>query len=164
MNQEFPSIQDFAPSWADIGVTLQVNQAATLNTSDIAAIKWGDKVDVGEQRGTSGGRVIKQTQGSVANDASITFYMSGWRKLVRGLKVKAPSRGPQKLISLVFFDVVINYTPIGEPDIYTTKLVGLRVLGRSADTKEGNDPDQKEITFKPLQIIEMDGTDEIVLL
>jgi hypothetical protein len=162
-NQDYPSLNDIAPSYADVEVSYTIYDGQLLEMADIAGIKFGDKVEVGEQRGT-GGRLRKRTTGSSSAQASMDVYRSGHRKLVKALAAKAPSRGNQKLISLVFFDITINHTPPGEIEIYTVKIKGCRLLGRDFDLKEGNDADKVAIGLNPMELVEVIDGEEIVLL
>jgi hypothetical protein len=162
--QEYPSINDFAPSWADIAVTFTVDGGAFLEMADIAAIKGARKVEVGEQRGASGGRVMARTTGSATNEASCTLYRSGLRKLMKALAAKAPLRGNQRRIGLVAFDILVQHSPPGETEIYTRKYKGCRFLGDSSDAKEGNDADQVEVTLNPIEIVDIVDGQEVVLL
>jgi hypothetical protein len=163
-NQAYPSLNDIEPSWADIATTFTVYGGDILDMADIAALKWNDKVDVGERRGASGGRVMARTTGSLTSEASATLYRSGHRRLIKSLMAKAPTRGSQRLISLVGFDILIQHTPPGESEIYQVKLTGCRLLGRSLDMKEGNDADQVEVNLNPLSIVEIINGLEVVLL
>lgn len=163
-SQVFPTIDGVAPSWADIKVKLTPKDAPVLELIDIAGIKGSRKVDVGEQRGTSGGLVIATTTGSASQEASMTLYRSGYRKLLKALAAKAPLRGNQRRISLVRFNVLVQHTPFGETEIYEREFLGCRYLGDSDDMKEGTDADKLEITLNPTQIVDLIGGEEIVLL
>jgi hypothetical protein len=145
--QDYPTIQGFAPSWADIKVRIPLYDGDEVKTNDIAAINWSDTVETGKKRGTSGGRVTGSTTGQYDAEASITFYLDGWRRFRRALAAK------NKRISLVRFDVIVQHTPPGETDIHTAKLVGCRVLSRSAQETEGADPSKREI---PLEVIRVE--------
>jgi len=162
-NQAYPSINDFAPSWADIEVTATVDGGDLVEMTDIAAIKWGRKVDVGEQKGT-GGRTMKRTAGQGSQEASATFYRSGLRKLIKSLMKNAPTRGNQVIIGVVAFDILIQHTPIGETEIYTTKITGCRYLGDADDMKEGPDADKIEVTLNPIQVAQIIDGKEVVLV
>ena len=164
MNQAYPSLNDIEPSWADIGVTFTVFEGDLLEMADIAGLKWARKVEVGERRGASGGRVMARTTGSGSQEASATLYRSGLRRLIKSLMSKAPSRGNQKIISLVAFDIMIQHTPPGEVEIYQTKIKGCRYLGDADDMKEGNEADKVEITLNPIEIVNIINGEEVVLL
>lgn len=165
MTQSYPSYNDIEPSWADVQIAATIDGGQLLEMIDIAAIKTGRKVEVGERRGASGGRRMARTTGSQTDEASMTLYRSGLRKFVKALAEKAPSRGNQKRISLVTFDITIQHTPPGETEIYTTVIRGCRYLGDSDDMKEGNEADKVEVTLDPMEIVQVldDGT-EISLL
>jgi len=164
VNQAYPSLNDIEPSWADIAVTATVSGGALLDMSDIAALKWSRKVEVGKRYGASGGRVMARTTGQGDQEASGSFYRSGMRKLIKGLMELAPTRGNQVIISLVSFDLVIQHTPPGESEIYQVKIKGCRYLGDADDMKEGNDADKVELTLNPIEIVNIIGGKEVVLL
>lgn len=164
VNQAYPSLNDIEPSWADIATTFTISGGDLIEMADIASLKWSRKVEVGERRGTSGGRVMARTTGQGSQEASASLYRSGLRRLIRGLMKQAPSRGNQKLISIVSFDILIHHTPPGETDIYTTKIKGCRFLGDADDMKEGNDADKIEVTLNPIEIANIIDGVEVVLL
>jgi hypothetical protein len=164
IKQSFPSINDIACSWSDIAITFTVAGGLTLTVEDISAIKWSRKVDVGVQKGTSGGRVMARTTGEGSQEASATFYRSGLGKLEDALSAVAPQRGNQRVISAVGFDILIQHTPLGSTQIFTTKIKGCRYLGDSDDMKEGSDADQIEVTLNPIEIVRIKNGVEIVLL
>lgn len=168
VNQAYPSLQDVEPSWADIGVHATVSGAALLEMADIKSIKWSRKVEVGEKRGASGGRVMARTTGQGSQEASAVLYRSGMRKLVKALVTAATAagytRGNQVTISNVSFDFDIQHTPPGESEIYHVRIKGCRYLGDSDDMKEGTDPDTLEITLNPIEIANVINGQEVVLL
>ena len=163
-NQAYPSLNDIEPSWADIAVTATVNGGALLDMADIAAVAWSRSVEVGERRGASGGRVMARTAGQGSCEASITFYRGGLRRLIKALMAQAPTRGNQRIISAVAFDVMIQHTPLGEDEIYQTKIKGCRYLGDSEDNGEGADADQVEVTLNPIEIANIIDGQEVVLI
>jgi hypothetical protein len=162
--QEYPTINGIEPSWADIAVTFTVVGGPLIQMSDMSALKWSRKVDVGERRGTSGGRVMARTSGSGSQDASVTLYRGGLRRLIRALMTKAPTRGNQVLIGKVGFDILVQHTPPGETDIFTSKIKGCRYLGDSDDMKEGPDADLIEVTLNPIEIANIIDGKEVVLI
>src|SRR5580692_1199088 len=109
INQEFPSLNGIAPSWADIGITASITGGTLLGMQAIAGLKWGRKVEIGERRGASGGRVMARTTGSGSQQASGTFYRAGMRQLIKALIPLAPTRGNQVAISTVAFDIMIQH-------------------------------------------------------
>jgi hypothetical protein len=164
INNEFPVFDGIAPSWADLQIKVKGKATSLLDMRDVKEIKTGATIEIGEQRGVSGGRVIKRTTGSSKNEASWTLYHSGWLKLVRNLKALAPLRGNQRVLSLVHFDVQYLWTPPGDVDIYETRLKGCRILGRNLDNAEGVDATTLEVPLSPLVIADFIDGEEIVLL
>lgn len=168
INQLFPSLNDIEPSWADIGVAITPQGGNVLDMADIAALKWNSKVETGQRRGASGGRVMARTTGSNTDTATGEFYRSGYRRLVKGLMAAATQkgfvRGNQILIGLVSFDITVHHTPPGEAEIYVVHLLGCRLLERGLDMKEGNDADKVSTDLNPISIVELIDGKEVVLL
>lgn len=164
-NQAYPTVGQFECSWADLTVTAKVGGGgALIDTADIAALNFSDSIEEGERRGTSGGRRMSRTVGAVSNEGSITFYMGGLRKLVREMAKLAPTRGVQKRVGLVTFDIGAQFTPVGDTEIYTFSLRGIRLLGRSWALAEGNEAQKIEVPISIMEIVEIVDGDEIVLL
>lgn len=165
MNQEFPTLNGIAPSWADIKTTATpIGGGSLIETADYSAISCGSSLEVGEQRGASGGRVMKTTTGQLSHEGSITYYRSGLRTLVKAFMPIAPQRGNQRLVSLVHFDVLIQHTPPGEPEIYTLKLKGCRLRGFTFAMTEGVDADKVEVPLHVKEIVQIIDGEEVVLL
>lgn len=150
MGSEFPTLNDVEPSWADVTLSLPIYGSETVITKDIAAVKWSDKVDMGVVRGTNGGRKSKRTTGLYDADSTVTFYKSGWATF----RVKLAAVNPK--ISLVGFDIIIQHTPPGSSNIFTVKITGCRIAGRSSDMSESADADKIEVPVNPM-LIEEDG-------
>jgi len=148
--QEYPTLNEVEPSWADLRLSFPLYGGETVITDDVAAVKWSDKVEVGIVRGTSGGRKRKRTTGQSECDCTVTFYKSGWKRFREALAKINPK------ISLVGFDIIAQHTPPGTTEIHNVKIAGCRVLGRSADMAEGADADKVEVAVNPM-IIEEDG-------
>jgi hypothetical protein len=151
MASEYPTLNEVAPSWADIKITLPIYGGQSVESTDIASVKWSDKVTPGVVRGTSGGRKKARTVGDYESDASITFYRQGWETFREALASK------NKAISLAGFDILIQHTPPGYTGILKTKIVGCRVVGRTADMAEGSDADKVEVPIDCMRIEEGDG-------
>lgn len=162
--QEYPSLNDMAPSWADLTTRFSVYEGAVLDMADIAALKWGRKVDVAAQRGT-GGIKRKRTTGQGDYEASLTLYRDAHEKLCEVLAEKAPQRGNRYRISLVPFDIFVNYSlPVGDR-IYRVKILGARIVGDSDDAKEGPEAGQLEIPLDVMEIVNtLPNGKEIVLV
>lgn len=167
-NQAFPSVQEHEVSWADIACTFNVPGGQTVPLLDIEGIKWSAKVDVGESRGASGGRVMKRTAGQEALEASASMTRSGWSQLMEALESAAVSanqvRGDRVIISGISFDILVQHTPLGASRIYTVKLSGCRFLGDSSDMKQGNEADVIELTLNPLEVARKSSTGKWIVL
>lgn len=167
--QSFPNVNGDVCSWADIAVSLNVPGGAEVGLFDLEALKWSDKVEVGEQRGTSGGRVMGTTRGSLSSEASATISRAGARQFIQALAVAAAelpnaTRGDRVAISGVRFDILVQHTPLGTEAIFTTKLSGCRFLGRSHDYKQGNEAEMVEIVLNPIEIAEQDENGQWIVL
>lgn len=162
--QEYPTLNGIAPSWADIGTTFTVTDGALLEMADYKDISWSDTVEMGDQRGASGGRRMRRTVGQKSEEASATFYLSGFRKLCKALMAKAPRRGNQALISLVAFDINIQHTPPGEVEIFDVKIKGCRIAGRDYAATEGSDAQVITVALNPIEIVDNIDGEEVVLI
>jgi hypothetical protein len=168
MNNDYPILNGIAPSWADIIVRATPEGAPLIEVKDIAAITTSATVEVGEQRGASGGRVIRRTTGSVSYEASLTLYKSGYQTLLRNLALAAEAaglvRGNQRIIALVHFDIQIQHTPINDVEIYERLIKGCRLLGDSHSSAEGTDAEQVEVSLSPIEIVNVIDGKEIAWL
>lgn len=168
-SQSFPTVNGDACSWSDISVSLSIPEGAQIDVFDITGIKWADKVEVGEQYGASGGRLMETTRGKLSTESSMTIARKGALQFIEALAVAARAaglvRGDQVPISGIRFDVLVQHEPMGFDGILEAKLFGCRFLGRSHDLKEGNEADMVEITLNPLYAAEKSAAgDWIVLL
>lgn len=164
INNEFPVLDGIAPSWADIIVRATPAGAPLIEMKEIKSISTGTTVEVGQQRGASGGRVIKRTTGSKDDEASSTLYRSGYQNLIRNLAAIAPKRGNQRVVSLVHFGIQVQHTPPGVADIFEFRIKGCRLLGRTLASEEGNEADTVDVTLNPLEIADMIDGVEVVFL
>src|SRR5688572_2403126 len=117
-SNEFPILDGVAPSWADIECKASSNGSNLLTIKDFQSINTNTTVEVGVQRGASGGRVIRRTTGQVDFEANIVLYRTGYQALLRSLIPLAPRRGNQVGVSLVKFDIQVMHTPFGETEVY----------------------------------------------
>lgn len=168
MNQAYPSVNEHECSWADIAVTMNVPGGATVPLVDLEAIKWSRKVDVGESRGTSGGRVMKRTAGAETDESTASMTRSGVVQLIEAIEVAAVSagqvRGDEVIISGIGWDILVQHTPLGTNRIYTAKLKGCRFLGDADDMKQGNDADVIELTLNPIKIATLSASGRWIVL
>ena len=164
VNNEYPSLDGVAPSWADIVIKATPIGGNLIDLIDIAAINTNTTVEVGEQRGATGGRVRKRTTGSVSYEASMTLYRTGYQTLLRNLQALAPVRGNQRLVSLVHFQIQVQHTPPGDEEIYEYVLKGCRWMGRALNGAEGTDADQVEVPLSVIEIADIvDGVEVVAL-
>lgn len=164
ISNEYPVYDGVAPSWADIKVTAQVSGASLLAMKDIKSIDTGSSVEVGLQRGASGGRVMKRTTGQATYEASMTLYRDGYQKFLRALAAVAPGRGNQKAVALVKFDIEIQHTPPGSDEIFQVRIKGCRALGRNMNAAEGVDAQEVEVPLSVVEIADVIDGVEIVQL
>lgn len=164
VNNQYPVLDGMAPSWADIAVKAKATGGPLIEIVDIAAINTASTLEIGEQRGASGGRVLKRTTGAKSDEASWTLYRTGYQKLMRSLMALAPRRGNQALVSLVVFDIVVQHTPPGDVEIYEMRLKGCRTSGRTLNGTEGVDPDQVELPLSIGELVDVIDDVEVVLL
>lgn len=166
LSQEYPILNGRAPSWADIGITLNITGGQTYKDIDIKSIKWSSKVERGEQRGASGGRVMKRTTGSVTNEGSCEFYKSGLRKLVKAIMAapEARTRGSEVAVSLVTFDVVILHSVPGDDEIYHEVMYGCSLSSFESSMTEGNDAEVVAMDLAPIKCAWIVDGKEVVLL
>lgn len=160
-----PTLNGVAPSWAEINTTINIAGGATVAAVDYKALDWESAIARGEQRGASGGRVLKRTTGQITNTASATFYKEGLRALKRALLAVAPRDGagrPQ--LSKVPFDIVVKHSVDDDPEIYITKILGCRLDKHSEKNAEGTDPNTVDVDLNPIEIVEViDGQDTVLL-
>lgn len=164
-SNEFPLIDGFAPSWGDFSCTATPDGAPLIEMVDIKSIKTTLSLDVGEQRGASGGRVLAVTTGSAKNEAEMTLYYSGFVKFLSGLRALAPQvRGGKRQLSLVRFGLIYMFTPPGSSVIYEVRIKGCRYTGRDHAPAEGPDATTLDVKLNPLEICDVIDGEECVLL
>jgi hypothetical protein len=159
------SLNGVAPSWSEIQITVNVTGGPTLTVIDIKSIDHESAIARGEQRGASGGRVLKRTTGALTNTASAEFYRDGSKALKRELALVAPKDAagrPQ--ISKVAFDVVIKHSYDDDADIHVTKLLGCHYDKDGGKHAEGTDAETVAVDLNPIDIVEtIDGQDVVLL-
>ena len=152
-NQNFPTVNGHECSWSDITIDVGIPGAENIKVVDCEGIKHSGKVERAVSRGTSGGRPMKKTAGSVTYEASITLTRSGLIALITALAEAARAigavRGNEVIISAVQFTVLVQHTPLGDTAVYATKLEGCSLDEDSEDNKQGNDADVIEVTLGP---------------
>ena len=163
-NQAFPLLNGVAQSWSDIGITLQLHDGPQKIDLDFADLKHESLVEVGEMYGVSGGRIMRRTTGRVKDTASMTLYVGSADTFEETLCDVAPTRGDEHLISLVYFDIIVQHTPPGATDIRKIEILGCRWIKRAEAYAEGVDPDKSEIDLSIAKIVKTINGKKSVLL
>jgi len=163
INQEFPILDGICPSFADIVVKASPTTGPLIEMKDIKAINTSRTVEVGKQR--VGGRVKKTTTGSADYEMTLVLYRDGYHDFLAALAALAPSRGNQKVVSLVHFGVQIQHTPPGDDTRkYDRRAKGCRYVADTFNDAEGVDPNEVEVTLEVKEIVDMINGEEVVLL
>ena len=160
----YPTLNGYAPSWADISTSATIYGGPLLEMAAYKSLDWSSTVEEGRQKGASGGRDMYRTTGQVKYAAKATLFRNGLRVLERGLMAMAPTRGNQRLISLVGFDILVQHTPPGELDIFVVKLVGCRLLSDAETYTEGVEAETADVELNPMYITKLIDGAEVVLL
>lgn len=157
LNQQMPVLDGISPSWADVSCKISITGAPLIEMFDFKSISSGRSVDVGEQRGASGGRVMKTTTGAGKNEASATLYYDGYLQLIEGLSLVAPTRagGDEVAVSLVHFQIQYQFTPFGSTRIYNRLIQGCRLVGDTSAPAEGTDAHTIDVALNPKKIIDI---------
>lgn len=159
VQQALPTIAGVAVSWANVQLTTDIINGPLVKVVDFASIDFGVKIEIGEQKGATGGRVMRHTSGEEKlDDAKITFYRSGLRDLKRKMMQSpfAIRRGKQVVIGFVPLNLRCAYTPIEEPsEIYIHILKGCRINMESLKSAEGSDPSKVDVGMKPKGLVEI---------
>jgi hypothetical protein len=164
ISNDFPVYNGITPSWSDVIIKATPLGGSLVDVKDIKSINTQTALEVGRQRGASGGRTMKRTTGSTSEEASITLYYPGFLQLLRALGPLAPSRDVQKAVSLVHFDIQMMFTPIGSNDIFDVRIRGCRYAGRTMNPQEGTDPVEVEVKLDVAEIVDViDGVEYVLL-
>lgn len=167
MNQAFPTLDGFEPSWADVKVTADIFDGSLIEVADLAGIKTGVEIEIGEKK-PPGGRVTGRTTGSSKITASATWYKNGYIKLQRGLMTVAESRGFTRggviLIGLVPFTISFQYEMPDLVTIFEVKIKGCRLMSHAYEAKEGTDPDTVETNLHTMEVVDVIDGKEVALI
>jgi hypothetical protein len=164
VNNAYPIFDGIAPSWADVQMEISATGAPLLKMEDFKAINSASAIDVGEQRGATGGRVKKRTTGAEKLTSGATIYQSGFLQLLDMLSNIAPKRGDECVISLVHFNLVYRWTPLTDSNIYEIRLGGCRLIGDDSKTTEGTDADTVECVLSIIKRTRMVNGKKLVML
>ncbi len=164
INQLYPVINGVDPSWADIKVTASPESAPLIDMEDVASIDCGSSVEVAYRKGTSGGRNMGRTTGEKTDEFTWTLYRVGFDKLLSGLLPLMPTRGTQRVASVVTFGISVQHTPYGVDTIFGYQAVGARLVGMNFSHAEGVDADKVECPLSIMDLIYTINGQEVVLL
>lgn len=166
-NNAFPLLDGFAPSWADVALTISASGVAALDVKDFKSINSGSTVEVGVQ--SAGGRPRQTTYGAVAHESGFTLYLSGAQKFERMLKDAALAGGLVRdggvaQLSLVIFGLTYFFTPVGSAEIWERRLKGCRVLSDPEAPAEGTDATTVDYTLYVTERVKViDGVEYALL-
>jgi len=166
-NNDYPILNGIVPSYADIIVRASPAGAALIEMKDIAACNRSRTVEVGVQKGASGGRDMQRTTGVGGQEFTWTLYRTGYQQLFRALMNAAPAsarRGNQVRVSLVHFGIQVQHTPPGSVELFEYRVKGCRVIGDTMAHAEGPDADQVEVPLSVIEIADVIDGVEVVLL
>ncbi len=124
-------------SWASVRARF-----GGVEITDIKAVKYADEVDGAEPVYGTGRHPRGRTAGRYKpGDASITFYKSGFRRLIASLPSGfADVRGT----------ITVQYRE--GSDIITDVLEDVRLMGADASAEDGADPLEVEVKISPMRI------------
>jgi hypothetical protein len=165
----FETMNGRAVSWSELEATANIGGGIPLIQPDLKSCDHESKVDRGEKRGASGGRVVARTTGAVSNSASATWYRAGLRDFKKALSNAAVSAGHVNSdghvqLSKVPFDLVITHSYEDDPEIYVVKLLGCHLDKDSGKHAEGTDAETIDVDLNPLRIVEIvNGIDTVLL-
>ena len=164
ISNAYPIIDGMAPSWADIVVSLTPKGAPLIKTQGIKSIKRTRTVTVGEQKGATGGQVVKHTAGELKLGLDLELYRDEWNSMIEKFAALAPKRGNQVAIRYVVFGIQVQHTPFGSSRIYDWRAKGCFLLGDTLDAKEGTEADTVAVPVGVKQIVDMINGVEVVYL
>jgi len=159
VQQSYPTLAGWAPSWADIRLTYGIYEGKLSDLIDFHSLDWGVKIDIGEQRGASGGIVLRRSVGSrKLDEVKMGCYFSGLTQLKRHLMEKAPSRRDTKLVGLVGFDLRVQFSLVDDAEIFDYGIEGCRLVGEQYKIAEGADPGKIDASLNPIEVVQyIDG-------
>jgi len=125
-------------SWASVRARFN-----GVEVTDIKAVKYADEIDGAEPVYGTGRHPRGRTSGRYKpGDASITFYKSGYRRLLAGLPNGfADVRGT----------IVVQYRE--GSDVITDTLEDVRIMGGDASAEDGTDPLEIEVKLSIMRVL-----------
>ena len=148
-----------ARSWADLIATIVIHDGETLDDVDINALSVGATRSRGVQM--KHGRKYGRTHGSTEFSGSLTFFDSGWVAFRAAVNAVAAA----KAVSFfdVAFDIVVKVKPVDSSLVETTKIEGCVIDEASFEWAEGDDPDSFSVTLNVMNVVQIEGGEEVDL-
>jgi hypothetical protein len=166
---EFPLINGKTPSFSDISIVGMAGMGLFFDVGEVAGVTSNGALEIGRQR--AGGKTVKRTTGQTSEEASLSFYQSGWVNFLRRLQALAPRNGKgQVQIALVEFDLDVIWMPavmlsaIPDTNLYHRRIKGCKIMGRELSSQEGADPNKIEVPLDPLEVCDVVDGQEFVLI
>jgi hypothetical protein len=158
---DYPTLNGVAQSWADLTITIDVYGAAQIDAEDVKDISWKRSVERGEQRKT-GGQLRARTAGQASYECTITFYASGYHKLIAALGAAAVAGGyvdstGAAQLSKVGWSTLVQHAPEGVDKPRKVSIQGCSLDEDGSDMSEGTDADTMATNVSPRRI---ETTDE----
>lgn len=153
ISQDFPVLDGFAPSWADLSMNFKGAVTPKLEMKDIASVESVASLEIGELRGLSGGKVVRTTTGASKYEGKLGLYQSGFVNLLDNLGPGMPTRGGVRIYGTIHFDIQQFWTPPGTDEIYEKQMNGCRILGDTLAAAEGTDAQQIDVPMKVGEVI-----------
>jgi hypothetical protein len=162
-NDVMPLLNGEEVSYADLQISFLPPDGNAIKEFGIHEFNSSEDSEIGEVRGTTGGRVVARTTGNMKLEASMIMSRRGAQNFIRQLSKNAPTRNGRKLYGRVPFDVVQFSTPLGSDEIYEKRILGCRIAGNKLALKEGNEHDKVELKLHPMDIVEIVDGEEVSL-
>jgi len=165
-NNDYPLMDGFAPSWADISASIYGEDLDIL-VKHLKSVSGGSTLEPGTQ--LLGGRPYATSVGSSSHEGKLSLYAIGAQIFMRGLKNAAVAKGFVRdggivQVGLVHFDLDYRFTPPGTSSIFERSLRGCRLVGISEAPAEGSDPLVIEYTLSVTDRTEMVDGVQVALI
>jgi len=155
----YPTLNGYSQSWTDIAITVNLYGDLSIDFADIVDISWKRTLEQGEQRNT-GGSLVARTGGRASYECTVTFWSSGYWKMVAALGAAAVKTNKTKNgiaeLSRVGFDIVVQHTPEGVDRPRMVEILGCQWTEDGSDMAESTDADKMAINPNPRLIVTTD--------
>lgn len=155
----YPTLNGVVQSWADLTVTCGIYGGISIEAEDIKDISWKRTLEQGEQRKT-GGQLRGKTAGQASYEATVTWYASGYWKMVAGLGAAASAAGyvvdGEVELSKIGWDINVQHKPQGIDKPRRVEILGCQWTEDGSDMSEGTDADTMATNPSPRRIVTID--------